>query len=65
MHKGLIGNYILMFYDIHVTQKKFIGEFHNLLVLKILPKKKSGIRSILKNSKDVSKVLTYNFSGTF
>ena len=50
LYKGLIGDELLYFYDIHITYTKFLDKIRNLLVLLNFPKKKSWVRSILKNS---------------
>ena len=51
LYKRLIGYDLLIFYDIQVTYMKFINKIGNLLVPMILPKIKSGIRSILNKKK--------------
>ena len=55
---------ILWFYDIQVTDKKFIDKPCNLLVFMNNPKTKSGVKTILKDSSDFPKVLRLEVSGT-
>ena len=54
LHKGLIDDELLCFYDIYVTHTKFLDEICNLLVLINRPTTESVIRSIFKDASDVA-----------
>ena len=53
LYKGLIGDDLLWWYGIHVTQTKFLDKIRNLLVLLNILNIEYGIRSILKDESDV------------
>ena len=53
LYRELTGCDILLWYDIHVTDTKFLDKLRNLLVLLNFPKTESGVRSFLKDTSDV------------
>ena len=57
LHKGIIYDDIFRLYDIHNKQQYVYDKLCNLLVLMNIPKAKYRIRSILRYTSDVAKVL--------
>ena len=53
LYKRLIGYDILLWYEIHVTNTRFIDKLRNLLVLVNIPQTESGFISILKDESDL------------
>ena len=53
LHKVLISDELLWWYEIRVKHTKFLDKFRNILVLLNLPNMESGIRSTLKDAIDV------------
>ena len=53
LYKGHICYELLLWYDTHITNKKFLDKFRNLLVLLNIPQTESVVRSILKYASDL------------
>ena len=64
LHKGLISDEILWFYEIQVLYIKFIDKFQKLLVCLNDIKKQYVDRSNLRNSSDIAKVFRFDDPGT-
>ena len=54
LYKGIIGDELLWWYDIHVTHTNFLDKLRYFLVIINFPKTESVIRSILKDASDVA-----------
>ena len=64
LHKGLISDEILWLYEIRVLYMRFIDKFQKFLVCLNDLKKQYVVRSNLKNSSDIAKVLRFEDPGT-
>ena len=57
LSKGLIGDEILWWYDIHVKPTNFLDKLCKIIVLMNFPDAESGIIIILKDASNVFKVI--------
>ena len=54
LHKGLIGDDLLLFYDVYVTHTHILDKLRNLLLILNFPKTESEIRIISKDAIDIT-----------